>query len=534
MKIFSFIFLAIFLLSCSENQHPTGKENSVYPKLATDTDNDGLADRYEVSLGLVVGDRDASSLSLDPIFVEQWHLKNTLYLNEDINIEAVWRETIGEKYITVAIVDTGVDANHSDIVLDLNNSFRYSDNSNDPSPNASQLYLNSSANAHGTALAGIVAAKGWNEYGVRGVAPNINLVGLNVFSSPTDANFASALLWKSVDVSSNSWGGGGANSLYDDRTSLEAIESGIKTLREGKGVVYVFASGNDRANANFQSILTSSYVIAVSAVDEKGEFEEYSNFGSNILISAPGGAFDVKNELAIVTTDLAGLKYGMDVYKEHWIMDGNELGDYTNTINGTSASCPIISGVAALILSVNSELRYNDVQYILAKTARQNDLNDSSWNINGAGLHFNHKYGFGVVDASQAVSLAKEFKSLGEIFTINKVIAVEDLPESQEELMYSVNIEESLRIKDVQLNINTDHNNNGKLKIVIESPSGTRSVVAYGDTVLYDRYAPWKFLSVEFLDEDSLGEWKISIEDTGFNNSVTHLDLSIDIQGYKK
>lgn len=521
-------------MSCGDNSSSTTEYNEPYPLSLTDTDSDGLADKYENFLGFVVGINDASSSTLDPLFSHQWHLNNTIVKGEDINVESVWRETIGEKNITIAIVDTGVDANHSDIALDLNASYRYSDNSNDPSPTASQLYLNSSANAHGTACAGIVAAKAWNSKGVRGVAPNINLVGLNVFSSPTDANFASALLREGIDISSNSWGGGGANTLYDDRTSLEAIESGVKTLRDGKGVIYVFASGNDSANANFQSILTSSYVISVSSVSQDGKFEDYSDFGSNILIAAPGGSMNVEYEPAIVTTDLAGLQYGMDVYKERWDVLGNEEGDYTNTMNGTSASCPIISGVVGLMLSVNSNLRYKDVQYILAKTARRNDPLDPSWTQNAAGLYASDKYGFGVVDAKEAVAFAKSFTGLGEQKIIHKEILVERLPESQNEVVFSVNVDENIYVQDLQLNIITDHDNSGKLKIVLESPSGTRSTLAYGDTVLYNDYNPWKFLSVQFLDEKSNGEWKIYIQDNGFDNSVSSLELSLDIKGYVK
>ena len=524
----------LFLVSCGDNASSTTEYKESYPISLTDTDNDGLADKYEDSLGLVVGKNDASSSLLDPVFNEQWHLKNNFVKYEDINVETAWRETIGEKNVTIAIVDTGVDANHSDIELDLNASYRYSDDSNDPSPTPSQLYLNSSANAHGTACAGIVAAKGWNSIGVRGIAPNINLVGLNVFSSPTDANFASALLREGVDVSSNSWGGGGANTLYDDRTSLEAIQSGVKTLRDGKGVVYVFASGNDSANANFQSILTSSYVISVSSVSQFGKFEEYSDYGSNILVAAPGGSRNIEYEPAIVTTDLASLQYGMDVYKDHWVVDGNEDGDYTNKMNGTSASCPIVSGVVGLILSVNSNLTYKDTQYVLAKTARKNDVSDSSWSRNAAGLYVSDKYGFGVVDATEAVAFAKLFAGLGQQNIVSKIVPVDILPESQNEITLKVSIDENIYVQDVQLNIKTDHDNSGKLKIVLESPSGTRSTLAYGDTVLYNDYNPWKFLSVQFLDEKSAGEWKIYIEDTGFGNSVSSLEISLDIKGYIK
>lgn len=525
--------MAFFLVSCGSNSSSTTQDKEPY-STNPDTDNDGLADKYESSLGLVVGSIDASSALLDPLYSKQWHLKNSVVVDEDINIESVWRETIGEKHITVAIIDSGIDAKHPDIDLDLENSFRYSDKSKDPSPTSSQLYLDSFDSAHGTACAGIVAARGWNNKGVRGIAPNINLVGLNVFSDATDANFADALLRKGIDVSSNSWGGGGSSSLYDDRASLEAVQSGAKTLRNGKGVVYVFAAGNNSRNANFQNVFTSGYVIPVSSVDQSGKFADYSDFGSNILISAPGGDLNYETKPSLITTDITGLTDGRDIYKERWDVIGNENGDYTNTMNGTSASCPIISGVAALMLSVNSDLTYRDVQYILAKTARKNDLKDSSWYINAAGLYFSNKYGFGVVDALKAVEMAKDFSGLAKEYNLSKKVLVTTLLESQKEISYKTNISDDFFVQGVYLDIKTDHSNSGKLKIVIESPSGTKSILAYGDTVLYDDYNPWTLLSFHFLDEKTSGEWKIHIEDKGFANSVSNLELSLKIKGYQK
>ena len=272
----------------------------------------------------------------------------------------------------------------------------------------------------------------------------------------------------------------------------------------------------------------------MSAVSQAGKHEEYSDFGANILVSAPGGSRYVETQPAIVTTDLASLKYGMDVYKKHWVVDGNEKGDYTNTMNGTSAACPVVSGVVALMLSVNSELTYRDVQYILAKTARKNDSENEFWKSNAAGLHFNKLYGFGVVDAAKAVAMAKEFITLGDELDSTKSFTIVTLPESQTEVTYSVDVTENFSVQNVQLLIKTDHDNNGKLKIILESPSGTTSTLAYGDTVLYDKYNPWVLLSVNFLDELSAGEWKVHIEDTGFGSVVNSLALDLKIKGYKK
>ena len=385
--------MLLMMEGCSKNKEKIDTQVFQCDSI-TDTDCDGLADRFEKQLGLKVGVADANALSCDPLLQYQWFLDNraivpqrilnTLKLHEDINVKPVWAQTIGERNISVSIVDTGIDILHSDLDVDREKSYNYSTKTSDPSPTAGQLYEDSEGSAHGTACAGIVAAKGWNYRGVRGVAPNIDLVGLNVFSNPTDSSFSDALQREGIDVSSNSWGGGGANFLYDDATSLEAIESGAKLGRAKKGVVYVFASGNDDANSNFQSILTSGYVIAVNAVDGQGKREPYSNYGANSLLCAPGGASDTDNYPAIVTTDLTGLENGMDNYQIHWSNSENTDGNYTLAMNGTSAACPMVSGVVALMLSVNPNLRYQEVQYILAKTARKNDPYDSSWKINDA------------------------------------------------------------------------------------------------------------------------------------------------------
>lgn len=537
-KILFALIITIFFTSCSDNttedpplQNITSENNnSLFP---LDTDNDMLADQYESLFNLVVGEKDADLLYLDPLYELQWHLYNRSYAGEDIHVVDAWRESIGEKNITVAIVDSGIDILHPDLDVDTNKSYRYSDASHDPSPTPSQLSQNSSGSAHGTACAGLVAAKGWNGIGVRGVAPNITLVGLNVFSNATDATFIDALLKDGVDVSSNSWGGGGAHNLFDDKTSLDAIESGVEK-REGKGIVYVFAAGNDAANANFQSILSSGYVIAVSAVDEQGVIEAYSDFGANILIAAPGGAQYAESAPAIITTDISGLQEGMDVYRNSWAVDGNEEGDYTNTMNGTSAACPIISGVVALMLSVNHNLSYKEVQYILAMSARKNDVNDDAWDTNAEGISFNPKYGFGVVDATKALSFSKSFKSLGEEKNITKIFKVEESIASQKEIVLEINVEEDFSIQTAQIEIRTDHDNTGKLKLTLESPSGTHSILTYGDTVLYDNFDPWTLLSYKFLNEHTVGHWKLYIEDKGFGNSVTFLEASLILKGFKK
>ena len=514
-------------------------ENNTTLTNTNDKDGDGVIDSMEYLIGLQSGIKDAS-YHADILYPYQWYLKNnqkspseynTLIRNEDIDIEKVWKElTIGDKNITVAVVDTGVDTNHPDIAVDLNRSFRYSDNSHNPNLTSEQLQ-NSEYNAHGTACSGIVAAKGWNDIGIRGVAPNINLSVLNVFSNPTDLSFYEALSDLNTDISSNSWGGGNNYMLYDDEWSIKGIEKGIKEGRGGNGIIYVFAAGNEEANANFQNILTSGYVIPVAAIKGNGRVAEYSDYGADILVSAPGGAVDGEKYPAIVATDLTTFKYGMDTYNEHWNVNGNENGDYTNLMNGTSSACPIVSGVAALMLSVNSNLTYNDIQYILAVSARKTDKNNKSWFKNGAGILVSDKYGFGVVDAYQAVKMAKSFKGLGNEINLTNQFQKTYLNENKE--IMTVDINESFFVQKAIVIINTDYDNNGKLKIILNSPMGTNSTLAYGDTVLYNKYNTWQFLSFQMLNETTKGKWKLFITDESNNSITDEVNATLILKGYK-
>jgi subtilisin family serine protease len=550
MKHYNFFILltVLFLNGCNSSTSNNTTINDIYQndQNTTTTNEENISNTNTGNDENIstIKDENSSGLNDDPFYIYQWYLKNqaiapfamsnTLIKNEDINISEVWKETLGDKNITVAIVDTGIDIKHNDIEVDLNKSYRYSDDSNDPSPTIAQLYNDSQGSAHGTACAGIVAAKSWNNKGIRGIAPNISLAGLNVFSNPTDASFADALIKDNIDISSNSWGGGGANTLFDDVTSLEAIKSGITYGRDKKGIIYVFASGNDNANANFQSILTSGYVIAVSAINGDGKTSSYSDYGCNILVCAPGGAYDPISEPAIVTTDITGLKYGMDNYQQHWEIKGNEDGNYTTLMNGTSASCPIVSGVVALMLSVNNNLTYEDVAYILATTARKNDPYSTSWNLNGANYLYSDKYGFGVVDAYKAVKKAKDFKNL-KITSTSKLISPNKKINFLNSITLDIDITDNFKILDVFLTLNiTQHQNQGKIKITLTSPLGTTSTLSYADTVLYDKFNPWKFLSVEMLDENSSGTWQLKLEDTvnGYNGILT--DVNLTIKGYKE
>ena len=197
----------------------------------------------------------------------------------------------------------------------------------------------------------------------------------------------------------------------------------------------------------------------------------------------------------------------------------------THDFGGTSSATPLVSGVIALILESNPDLTWRDVQNILVHSSRKNDVNDSSWSVNGGGLNVSHKYGFGAVDAGAAVSLAENWTSSGEEanatfgpFTENLVI--DNGPSAWTEFNLSVPIDLSLESVDVIVDIT--HTARGELDIVLESPSGHQSWLAEVHDDNNADYSNWRFGTVQHWDESSQGNWILKVRDsvTGSNSGT--------------
>jgi len=497
----------------------------------------------------------------DPLYKYQWHLKNTgqdfgvirAVPGEDINVEDVWKEGITGKNVTIGVIDTGVDLFHPDLKdnIDIKHSYNYITATSNTTPFGGNPYgeNDSYAFAHATAVAGIIAAKGWNGIGTRGVAPNAKIASLNslalLIGQKSEDGYEGTILQtvrmldalvrnlNYIDIYNNSWSGNVTSLIDDINFDFDTqVKYGVKFGRKGLGAIYVKSAGNggEGSNANFEQLQTNGYFLCIGAVGADGKAPSYSTPGSAILISAPGGGvnpdYTKQENLEIVTTDLPGNKRGfdrVDIYATsmpHFNVPGNENYDYTYFMNGTSAAAPVVSGVIALMLEANPNLSYRDVKIILARTARVNDVTDF-WQTNAAGHKFNYKYGFGVVDAKKAVEMAKTFTSVG---TFNNLKISSDLNDSINQtgnyIKYVFNINNNIRIEDVLLTL-TIHSTDAKnLEITLTSPSYTKSLLvkAPNDLDLNSSYTNTRLLSTNFLDEISQGKWVLEIKNKVGNN----------------
>ena len=231
-------------------------------------------------------------------------------------------------------------------------------------------------------------------------------------------------------------------------------------------------------------------VMAVGAVDDQGIKSSYSERGANLWVSAPGGEFCDTH--TITTTDRTGA-----------LGDNPLLGyvdyanlNYTRCMNGTSASTPMVAGVAALMLQANPNLSWRDVRVILAKTARKNDSSNTEWKINGSGINYNPNYGFGVVDAYAAVTTAKTYTaylptaektSAPPVSSPNLAIPDAVVSGVTNTLFVTDTIPVTgsgiTRIEFIEITFSaTDHTYSGDLEITLTSPAGGTLLSSTGAT----------------------------------------------------
>ena len=489
----------------------------------------------------------------DPLFSQQWTLRNTgqngATAGADINVTSVWDSYKGTG-ILVGVIDDGLLYTHPDLAANANTAIHYDyrDNDNDPKPEGTagvNAEGSPNADSHGTATAGVIAARGNNTIGAAGVAFEATLVGLRLIGGTAgDTQEGGALSHSNqlIHIYNNSWGPnddgfvkGGAGTL-----ALAALQNGVNTGRGGRGNIYVWAAGNGGVvldNAGYDSYNGSIYTISVAALNDLGQRADYSERGACLVVAAPSGAEQNGRQQGTTTTDLIG-DFG---YNRSTIAVGavnpDELNDrdYTQNYNGTSSAAPVVSGVVALMLQANPNLGWRDVQEILLRSATQTDPTNNEWRTNKAGFKFNPNFGAGRVNAGAAVVLATNWANLPVMATTaseqaSLSVAIPD--NDNDGIAGSFDLSTSnLRVEQTVVTVDITHANRGDLVINLVSPAGTISPLAelHGDTNA--NYTAMTFRSTFNWGEDSKGVWQVQISDRRAGNAGMLTRAKLEVFG---
>lgn len=330
----------------------------------------------------------------DPMYGQQWAYFDA---TAGMNLPTAWDRSTG-KNVVVAVLDTGVRA-HADLKANLvagydfiadtkvsNDGTGRDADATDPGDAVASGFCYSGSPAsnstwHGTHVAGSVGAAANNGIGVAGVAHGARVQPVRVLGrcGGYTSDIADGIVWASggtvagvpanatpAKVINLSLGGNGVC----DTTTQNAINAA-----RSRGAVVVVAAGNENADVAQKTPASCAGVITVAAVGKTGGKASYSNFGSKVALSAPGGdgSFGILSTLNSGTTTP-----GSDNYAQYM---------------GTSMATPHVSGVVALMLSVNSTLSPDTVASTLKSTARAFPAACSGC-------------GAGIVNASAAVNAA--------------------------------------------------------------------------------------------------------------------------------
>lgn len=259
----------------------------------------------------------------------------------DIKATESWEETKGDANVVIAIVDTGIDFNHPDLVNKIHSS-GYDFVNDDSEPIDDQ--------GHGTHVAGIAAADTNNNEGIAGVSWNCTILPLKVMDAQGEGYYSWMI--EAIRYAADN-GASVINFSLGGEQPSQALEEGLRYAVEKK-VVIVAAAGNDASSVLYPAAY-DSYCLAVASTDYNDQRSLWSNYGPEVDIAAPGDRI-----LSCVPTWYFGegsLPYGFG--------------------SGTSMSVPHAAGLAALIKAIKPWMTPHDIMDVIRYTS--DDINKQSY-----------------------------------------------------------------------------------------------------------------------------------------------------------
>lgn len=300
----------------------------------------------------------ASVTPNDPDFPLQWGMTNTGQAGgtagSDIGAAEAWDIFTGAPLLKVAVIDTGVDYTHADLIDNIHlNPLEVPGNGIDDDDNGwiddvhGYDFLNGDGdpmddNSHGTHVAGILAARGNNGIGVTGVAWRCTIVPLKFLGADGSGLTSHAIgaldyvVAHEIRLSNNSWGGAPfQQAMFDAIAATQSF-----------GHLFIAAAGNESQDNDFMPAYPASYalpnIIAVAATDSTDALADFTNVGlTSVDLAAPG--------VGTYSTVIAP-NYGF--------------------LSGTSMAAPHVAGAAALLMGYAPRLTSIEVRDRLIASVR--------------------------------------------------------------------------------------------------------------------------------------------------------------------
>ncbi|MGW1778125.1 S8 family peptidase [Streptomyces sp. NPDC002143] len=441
----------------------------------------------------------------DTEYAKQWDLFES---TAGMNVPGAWTTSTGTG-VTVAVIDTGYVA-HTDLAANIVSGYDFigdtavsvdgdgrDSNPADPGDwyNANECgsgIAASNSSWHGTHVAGTIAAVTNNGKGVAGIAYGAKISPVRVLGKcgGYDSDIIDAITWASggtvSGVPANSNVAKVINmSLGGDGACTSATQSAI-TAAVNRGTTVVVAAGNESDNVANHSPGNCNNVISVAATNRTGAKASYSNYGSLVDISAPGGQTSTGTANGILSTLNSGAKTASSESYAYY--------------QGTSMATPHIAGLVALMKSANSTLTPAQIETAIKNNARA---------LPGA---CSGGCGAGLADAAKTVQAVSGGSTGGTTYTNTTAVSIPDNGSAIESSI-AVSGRTGNAPSTLQVGVDITHTYRGDLVIDLVAPDGTvYPLKAASSSDSADNVSTT--YSVNASSETANGTWKLRVQDT--------------------